>query len=612
MTDDTRQTDREDASTTTEEPLDDAETARTSRDVLPAASRRQFVKTAAVGTVAAGIGAPTLTGQGAAVTTATIKPGDGFADVAPWLENENPTIHRVTQATRSAVEAAFTASGPRVVVFETSGTIDLGGSTLEITNDKCWVAGQTAPSPGITFIKGTVKVAANDCVVQHIRSRVGPGPNGNIQGNDSFNTADGTSNNVADHVTASWGVDECMSVGYDTDRTTYSNCLIYEGLHDPYGDGSDHNYCTLVGDNATNVALLGNVWAKARSRIPRLKGGTTSVVANNFTYFFDEACNTDSSAETSWVGNVYAGTTVTGEPIVEGSGTVYSQDNVTEPPLDSGVSFVGPSTVGYRPLWPSGFSAMGSGQVESTALSNAGARPADRTGNDARIIQEIRDRAGASYHDSPYDYWIADHNEVGGYPQLPENTHSLSVPSSGLRDWLAEWSSVVETGSGNPGGSGGTGGSGGGSGGGTSGPIVEGTYRVTNVNSGKFLEVANANTSDGANVQQYADTGHPCQEWTVSDNGDGTYTFTNAHSGKLLEVANANTSDGANVRQWGDTGHPCQDWSVVDNGDGTYRLEAAHSGKVADVYEASTSNGANVVQWPWNGGAWQRWTFQQV
>lgn len=163
------------------------------------------------------------------------------------------------------------------------------------------------------------------------------------------------------------------------------------------------------------------------------------------------------------------------------------------------------------------------------------------------------------------------------------------------------------------GGGGGNDGGGGGSGGGTdSGAIAEGTYHVTNANSGKFLEVANAGTSDGDDVQQYADTGHPCQEWDATDNGDGTYTFTNVDSGKLLEVANADTSDGANVRQWADTGHACQDWAVVDNGDGSYRLENANSGSVADVEDGSTSDGATVIQWPWHGGDNQCWTFESV
>ncbi|RRJ30103.1 pectate lyase family protein [Halocatena pleomorpha] len=414
-------------------------------------NRRTFLRAIAVGS----IGTSVLGGTATAVPTterrgyetfsqSSFQGGDGFATMGPWLE-EGAEVYTITEPTREAVEAAFTASGSRVVVFETSGTIDLGGEPLVITEDNCWVAGQTAPSPGITFIKGMVQIGANNCVVQHIRSRIGPGSDGNIQGNDAINTQDDTQNNVIDHCTASWGVDECMSVGYDTDRTTYSNNLIYEGLYDPYGDGSDHNYCTLIGDGADHVTLLGNVWAKARNRIPRLKSDTRTVVVNNFCYFFDEASNTDSSAETTWVGNKYTGVTATGESIVEGSGTVYSEDNVTaDPPIDSDVSFVEGDTTSSKPLWPDGLTALSSDTVESHNLGTAGARPADRTANDERIVGEITDRAGNDRLDSPYDYWVGHPDEVGGYPSLSNNTHSLSVPGSGRREWLRAWARAVE------------------------------------------------------------------------------------------------------------------------------------------------------------------------
>lgn len=143
--------------------------------------------------------------------------------------------------------------------------------------------------------------------------------------------------------------------------------------------------------------------------------------------------------------------------------------------------------------------------------------------------------------------------------------------------------------------------------------ISEGTYRITNVNSGKLLEVANAGTSDGDNVRQYSDTGHPCQQWEVIETDDNeTFHVRNVNSGKLMEVADADTSDGANVQQYGDTGHATQDWHIIDNGDGTYRIENANSGKVADVSGASTDDGANVIQWPWEGGANQKWRFDLV
>ncbi|WP_245853020.1 hypothetical protein [Natrinema ejinorense] len=368
---------------------------------------------------------------------------DGFATPAPWLDDD-VDVYRVREPTRSAVEAPFQASGPRVVVFETSGTVDLGGDTLRVTEDKCWIAGQTAPSPGISFINGMLQVAADDCVVQHVRSRIGPGSDGNIQGNDSFNTEDETTNNVVDHVTASWGTDECLSVGYDTNRTTYTNNLIYEGLYDPYGDGSDHNYGTLVGDGADNVTLAGNVWAKIRGRVPRLKSDTESVVVNNFAYFYDYAADADGSTVTSFVGNVYTGVLDTGDAPLEG-GSAYHEDNVTaDPPLDDDQPFAETDSLSSRPLWPDGLETMSSSEVEEHNLRYAGARPADRTANDERIVREIADRAGNDRLDSEYDYWIPDPDAVGGYPDLPVNTHSLSVPDSGLREWLEGWALAVE------------------------------------------------------------------------------------------------------------------------------------------------------------------------
>ncbi|WP_227738945.1 RICIN domain-containing protein [Halorientalis pallida] len=369
-------------------------------------------------------------------------PDAGFAST-DWFDDD-VTVHRVQEPTRGAVEAAFQASGSRLVVFETSGTIDLGGETLAITEDRCWVAGQTAPSPGITFVNGMVQVDANDCVVQHVRSRIGPGSDGNIQGNDSLNTADDTRNNVVDHVTASWGTDECLSVGYDTSGITYTNNLVYEGLYDPYGDGSDHNYGTLVGDGADDVTLAGNVWAKCRSRMPRLKSGTRSVVANNLVYYFDEGAIADDSAETSFVGNTYLGTVASGDYVLEG-GSAYLEDNVVaDPPLDSDASFTDSDVLDSRPLWPDGLDVLSSGDVEGHNLANAGARPADRTADDRRIVEEIEERAGNDRLDSPYEYWIPNPDAVGGYPELPENTRSLSVPDSGLRDWIDRWARAVE------------------------------------------------------------------------------------------------------------------------------------------------------------------------
>jgi len=143
------------------------------------------------------------------------------------------------------------------------------------------------------------------------------------------------------------------------------------------------------------------------------------------------------------------------------------------------------------------------------------------------------------------------------------------------------------------------------------GPISTGTYRVSNVNSGKLLEVAGAGTSDGDTVQQYGDTGCSCQQWYVEDTGNGVYRFENVNSGKVMEISGAGTSDGDNVQQWSDNSGSHQRWTLESASTG-YKIVNQNSGKLADVDGASTADGANVLQWTDNGGANQHWTFESV
>ncbi len=136
-------------------------------------------------------------------------------------------------------------------------------------------------------------------------------------------------------------------------------------------------------------------------------------------------------------------------------------------------------------------------------------------------------------------------------------------------------------------------------------------YLIINRNSGKLLDVTNAYTYDGANVQQFSNTVHNCQRWKLVDAGSGYYQIVNLNSGKLLEVANASTADGANVQQWTSNGNNCQKWRLEDAGDGYYRIINVNSGQLLEVVNALTSDGANVQQWPNNGHTCQQWRFIQ-
>ncbi|MDS0300611.1 hypothetical protein NDI76_17820 [Halogeometricum sp. S1BR25-6] len=360
-------------------------------------------------------------------------PDDGFANAASWLDDDTP-VYAVTEPTREAFEAAVNRSGPRVVVFETSGTIDLGAERLTVDEDELYLAGQTAPSPGITLIRGGLWVDADDCLLRHVRVR--PGDAGQDDGwiPDGVRTADGTENNVVDHCSITWAVDENGSPGYDSRRTTYSNCIMAEGLADATHPKGTHSYGSLVGDGSEKVALYGNIWAHNIGRNPRLKAETRSAVVNNVMYHYDEAVNLDDSTVASLVGNSFLRVDE-GDYNVEGGGEVYGENNTTDPETP----MYGPDVtlLDDTPLWPDGLSPLSAADAERHALAYAGARPADRTYHDRRVVSDVRNFDGE---------FIDSQSAVGGYPDLAENSRDLHVPNGGLRRWLESHAIRVEQG----------------------------------------------------------------------------------------------------------------------------------------------------------------------
>ncbi|WP_222912943.1 pectate lyase [Natrinema sp. SYSU A 869] len=359
---------------------------------------------------------------------------DGFADPAPWLDDDTPVI-KVTEPTRRQLSAAVSVDGPRLVVFETSGVIDLEEQRLTVTNDELYLAGQTAPSPGITLVQGDLWINANDCVVQHLRVRPG---DANLTADsdwepDGIRTGDGTENNVIDHCTATWGVDENLSVGYDTENTTVSNCLIAEPLQDATHHKGDHGYGSLIGNDSETVTLAGNVWAHNYDRNPRLKEGTRTVVANNLVYHYRDGIWMDPDTAASIEGNVFR-RPVSDQPNVFGDGHAYTADNVLEggdnPMVGDGIT-----RLDSRPLWPADLEVLDSEDVVEHNLENAGARPADRTDHDERVLEQLT-TGGGSYIDSQ--------SAVGGYPDLAVNRQRLNVPQNGTHAWLRSNARTVE------------------------------------------------------------------------------------------------------------------------------------------------------------------------
>ena len=162
---------------------------------------------------------------------------------------------------------AVTASGPRIVVFRVGGTIALENE-LEITNSYLTVAGQTAPGGGIT-IKSSYAVSISagesgtfpvtDIVIRNLRFR-NDGERANM---DILNVLGAkTSDVIIDHVSASWGTDEVLSVAAQSHQVTIQWSIISEAK----------SKATLVSTGAREVTLHHNLWAHNGERNPKLKG----------------------------------------------------------------------------------------------------------------------------------------------------------------------------------------------------------------------------------------------------------------------------------------------------------------------------------------------------
>jgi hypothetical protein len=136
---------------------------------------------------------------------------------------------------------------------------------------------------------------------------------------------------------------------------------------------------------------------------------------------------------------------------------------------------------------------------------------------------------------------------------------------------------------------------------------LDGTYRITNKNSGLALDTQNGGTAQGTLVDQATPGSSATQTWTLVSAGSGLYKIRNQASGLLLGITNASTSAGATALIWGDNGTADHLWSLQPDGSGYYKIVNSNSGMDLGVTNMSTASGAQVLQWTDNGTADHLW-----
>lgn len=360
-----------------------------------------------------------------------------------------------------SLRRAVSQPGKRIVVFEVGGVIDLAGDNISIIEPYLTVAGQTAPNPGITLIRGGISIRTHDVRLQHLRVR--PGTNQQAQRSgwepDGIGISRGRDIHI-DHCSVSWAVDENISAsgarhggpGATSGRVTISHSIIAEALDYATHKKGKHSKGLLVHDYVREVAVIGNLFAHNDRRNPYFKAHATGVIVNNLIYnpgnaavqlgYIDQEWEGTGAAprkpQVAVVGNElrYGRDTYSDLALAAYQGEVYLKDNQLfnldgkpMPQLHGDIRLLA-----EPPEWPGGLKPIPVARVFESVLKYAGARPWDRDIVDTRIVRGVREGAGRI---------IDSEGQVGGYPEVKPTHRELSVPavpvaknSTVISNWL--------------------------------------------------------------------------------------------------------------------------------------------------------------------------------
>jgi hypothetical protein len=347
---------------------------------------------------------------------------------------------------------ACNAVGPRVVVFNVAGTIHIK-NRVRIRAPYITIAGQTAPGDGVCIRGATVCVDTHDVVIRHLRFRRGET---NVANRDDALGGNPVGNVIVDHVSASWGLDENLSMyrhmyrppGSDkelklpTVNITVQWCISSEALdiyHHAFGS-------TLGGHNST---FHHNLWACNTGRNPSVGMDGDFNFLNNvlFNWRHRTVDGGDQNSRYNVLNNYYKPGPVTppgavahralrpdgrrprgkdsprewGKAYVAGN-VVEGNKAVTEDNWAGGVQVDGindpaavlarvrvdkPFPMAKAPLQPAP-------EAYTAVLEHAGATRPSRDAVDRRVIDQVR-RGTVTY--AAGKGIIKDVSQVGGYPE---------------------------------------------------------------------------------------------------------------------------------------------------------------------------------------------------
>ena len=148
--------------------------------------------------------------------------------------------------------------------------------------------------------------------------------------------------------------------------------------------------------------------------------------------------------------------------------------------------------------------------------------------------------------------------------------------------------------------------------------VTDGVYFIKNVQTGKYLDMANPAATPGAssiNVIVYTFGGSSNQQWKIVRQSDGTYSIRSMYNlNYTLDVYQWNNQDGTNVQAYNSTSTSYK-WKLTQNSDGTFCIMPSYSTtRGLDVYYGSDPSqyAKNVQLYTYANGNNQKWVLEKV
>ncbi|WP_164829084.1 thrombospondin type 3 repeat-containing protein [Sinorhizobium meliloti] len=366
-------------------------------------------------------------------------------------------VVNTNESGQGSLRACIEASGPRICIFRTGGTIVLRERSLVVRHPFLTIAGETAPGGGIairngeTQIRPSIEIVTNDVIIRHIRLRPGPHAVKACCSGGLGMYSSSAKDIMLDHISASWGSDETID-SEDASNFTWQWGIASEPLLRG-GPGKDKRARNMLFTKGGNVSVHHSLFAFGQFRNPLIKmkiPGAVADVVNNV--FFSPKWQYVLSFGDEWAriqANVVGNYKIAGEKLrddhmvhlFEESGrghAIYLKDNYDEP-YRTGASEDDTLVLAEKQRRFVSASAFDAPAVRASApeiayedvLAGAGATKPRRDAVDRRITEAVRNRSGRLLVNDPQD--------VGGWPELDAGVPYPDSDMDGISDdWEVE------------------------------------------------------------------------------------------------------------------------------------------------------------------------------